>query len=277
MSEEVKNQTEGKEVASVNEDELAELLAQNQKLQEREVAEDGVKATYILLAKAGSKALKRSDKENYIEGLAQGDIYLHKEKKNLGASIKVVPLAFITIYNERENANQDSKFFGVWNKDQAMKYPVADGSYFNRQLPNGHILVPVNWVMVSVLGHHEIENAVVAFKSTGSRIWKKWKDDAKTRSGSCATLVYELKEAEYKNDSFEWTDFGFEFSANLLETDKNEAVYCLKLSNQIREAYEKHLLIADKVEEKVSAPVAIEDKSEVADSYDEDEDEDSGF
>lgn len=275
MSEEVKNQTEGKEVTSVNEDELAELLAQNQKLQEREVAEDGVKATYILLAKAGSKALKRSDKENYIEGLAQGDIYLHKEKKNLGASIKVVPLAFITLYNERENANQDSKFFGVWNKEQAMKYPVADGSYFNRQLPNGHILVPVNWVMVSVLGHHEIENAVVAFKSTGSRIWKKWKDDAKTRSGSCATLVYELKEAEYKNDSFEWTDFGFEFSANLLETDKNEAVYCLKLSNQIREAYEKHLLIADKVEEKASAPVAIEDKSEVADSYD--EDEDSGF
>ena len=275
MSEEVKNQTEGKEVASVNEDELAELLAQNQKLQEREVAEDGVKATYILLAKAGSKALKRSDKENYIEGLAQGDIYLHKEKKNLGSSIKVVPLAFITLYNERENANQDSKFFGVWNKEQAMKYPVAEGSYFNRQLPNGHILVPVNWVMVSVLGHHEIENAVVAFKSTGSRIWKKWKDDAKTRSGSCATLVYELKEAEYKNDSFEWTDFGFEFSANLLETDKNEAVYCLKLSNQIREAYEKHLLIADKVEEKASAPVAIEDKSEVADSYD--EDEDSGF
>lgn len=275
MSEEVKNQTEGKEVASVNEDELAELLAQNQKLQEREVAEDGVKATYILLAKAGSKALKRSDKENYIEGLAQGDIYLHKEKKNLGASIKVVPLAFITLYNERENANQDSKFFGVWNKEQAMKYPVADGSYFNRQLPNNHILVPVNWVMVSVLGHHEIENAVVAFKSTGSRIWKKWKDDAKTRSGSCATLVYELKEAEYNNDSFEWTDFGFEFSANLLETDKNEAVYCLKLSNQIREAYEKHLLIADKVEEKASAPVAIEDKSEVADSYD--EDEDSGF
>lgn len=275
MSEEVKNQTEGKEVASVNEDELAELLAQNQKLQEREVAEDGVKATYILLAKAGSKALKRSDKENYIEGLAQGDIYLHKEKKNLGASIKVVPLAFITLYNERENANQDSKFFGVWNKEQAMKYPVADGSYFNRQLPNGHILVPVNWVMVSVLGHHEIENAVVAFKSTGSRIWKKWKDDAKTRSGSCATLVYELKEAEYKNDSFEWTDFGFEFSANLLETDKNEAVYCLKLSNQIREAYEKHLLIADKVEEKASAPVAIEDKSEVADSYD--EDDEAGF
>lgn len=275
MSEEVKNQTEGKEVASVNEDELAELLAQNQKLQEREVAEDGVKATYILLAKAGSKALKRSDKENYIKGLAQGDIYLHKEKKNLGASIKVVPLAFITLYNERENANQDSKFFGVWNKEQAMKYPVADGSYFNRQLPNGHILAPVNWVMVSVLGHHEIENAVVAFKSTGSRIWKKWKDDAKTRSGSCATLVYELKEAEYKNDSFEWTDFGFEFSANLLETDKNEAVYCLKLSNQIREAYEKHLLIADKVEEKASAPVAIEDKSEVEDSYD--EDEDSGF
>ena len=272
----VENQTEGKEVASVNEDELAGLLAQNQKLQAREVADDGVKATYILLAKAGSKALKRSDKENYIEGLAIGDIYLHKEKKNLGARIKVVPLAFITLYNERESEAQDSKFFGVWNKEQAMQYPVADGSYFNRVLPNNHILVPVNWVMVSVIGHHEIENAVVAFKSTGSRIWKKWKDDAKNRSGSSATLVYEIFEEQYNNDKFDWTDFGFEFSANLLETDKNEAVYCLKLSNQIREAYEKHLLIADKVESRASASsVAIEDKSEVVDSYD--EDEETGF
>ena len=48
MSEEVKNQTEGKEVATVSDDELAGLVAQNSKLQEKENAGEGVKADYLL-------------------------------------------------------------------------------------------------------------------------------------------------------------------------------------------------------------------------------------
>ena len=275
MSEEVKNQTEGKELA-YSEEELAGLLAQNQKLQEKENAGESVKADYLILAKTGTKALQRSKKE-YIQGLQIGDIFLQKDKKILGAELKVVPLAFITLYQEKESAAQDAKFFGMWNKEQAVTFPVADGSYFNRQLPNGHILVPVNWVCVTVIGHHEIENAVIAFKSTGSRIWKKFKEDAKSRSGSSATLVYLLKEGLYNNDKFEWTDFDFQYVGSLLESAKEEAVYCLRKSNAIREAYEKATLVGN---HDVSALTAkkpaslIEDASEVADSYD---DEFEGF
>ena len=276
MSEEVKNQTEGKELA-YSEEELTGLLAQNQKLQEKENEGEGIKADYLILAKTGTKALQRSQKDLYIQGLQIGDIFLQKDKKILGAEVKVVPLAFITLYQEKESAAQDAKFFGMWNKEQAVTFPVADGSYFNRQLPNGHILVPVNWVCVTVIGHHEIENAVIAFKSTGSRIWKKFKEDAKSRSGSSATLVYKVFEEAYSNDKFDWTDFGFEFVGSLLESDKEEAVYCLRKSNAIREAYEKATLVGN---HDVSALTAkkpaslIEDASEVADSYD---DEFEGF
>ena len=276
MSEEVKNQAEGKELA-YSEEELAGLLAQNQKLQEKENEGEGIKADYLILAKTGTKALQRSQKDLYIPGLQIGDIFLQKDKKVLGAEVKVVPLAFITLYQEKESAAQDAKFFGMWNKEQAVTFPVADGSYFNRQLPNGHILVPVNWVCVTVIGHHEIENAVIAFKSTGSRIWKKFKEDAKSRSGSSATLVYKIFEEAYSNDKFDWTDFGFEFVGSLLESDKEEAVYCLRKSNAIREAYEKATLVGN---HDVSALTAkkpaslIEDASEVADSYD---DEEIGF
>lgn len=273
---ETKNQTEGKELA-YSEEELAGLLAQNQKLQDKENEGEGVKADYLILAKTGTKALQRSQKDLYIQRLQIGDIFLQKDKKILGAEIKVVPLAFITLYQEKESTAQDAKFFGMWNKEQAVTFPVADGSYFNRQLPNGHILVPVNWVCVTVIGHHEIENAVIAFKSTGARIWKKWKEDAKSRSGSSATLVYKIFEEAYNNDKFDWTDFGFEFVESLLESDKEEAVYCLKKSNAIREAYEKATLVGN---HDVSAlttkkPAAlIEDASDVADSYD---DEEAGF
>ena len=276
MSEAVKNQTEGKEIA-VSDEELAGLVAQNTKLQEKESEGEGVKADYLLLAKPNTKALQRSQKDLYIQGLQIGDIFLQKDKKVLGAELKVVPLAFITLYQEKESAAKDANFFGMWNKEQAVTFPVADGSYFNRQLPNGHILVPVNWVMVTVIGHHEIENAVIAFKSTGSRIWKKWKEDAKERSSSSATLVYKIHEEAYSNDKYDWTDFGFEYVESLLETDKAEAVYCLKKSNAIRESYEKHALVGNHDVASLSkAPVKayIEDASETEDSFD---DEEMGF
>ena len=278
MSEEVKNQTEveGKELA-YSEEELAGLLAQNQKLQEKENEGEGVKADYLILAKTGTKALQRSRKE-YIQGLQIGDIFLQKDKKILGTEVKVVPLAFITLYQEKESADQDAKFFGMWNKEQAVTFPVADGSYFNRQLPNGHILVPVNWVCVTVIGHHEIENAVIAFKSTGSRIWKKFKEDAKSRSGSSATLVYKIFEGTYSKDKFEWTDFSFEFVGSLLESDREEAVYCLRKSNAIREAYEKATLVGNHDMASLTAPkpavAVIADDSEIEDSMD---DEEMGF
>ena len=278
MSEEVKNQTEGKEVATVSDDELAGLVAQNSKLQEKENAGEGVKADYLLLAKPNTKALQRSQKDLYIQGLQIGDIFLQKDKKVLGAELKVVPLAFITLYQEKESAAKDANFFGMWNKEQAVEFPVAEGSYFNRQLPNGHILVPVNWVMVTVIGHHEIENAVIAFKSTGSRIWKKWKEDVKERSSSSATLVYKIHEEAYNNDKYDWTDFGFEYVESLLETNKAEAVYCLKKSNAIREAYEKATLVGNHdvsaLSAKIQTTALIEDASDTEDSFD---DEEIGF
>ena len=76
---ETKNQTEGKELA-YSEEELAGLLAQNQKLQDKENEGEGVKADYLILAKTGTKALQRSQKDLYIQDLQIGDIFLQKDK-----------------------------------------------------------------------------------------------------------------------------------------------------------------------------------------------------
>ena len=102
MSEKVENQTEGKEITTVSDEELTELLNQSQKLQEKENEGEGIKADYLILAKPSTKALQRSQKDLYIQGLQVGDIFLQKDKKVLGAELKVVPLAFITLYQEKE-------------------------------------------------------------------------------------------------------------------------------------------------------------------------------
>ena len=268
------SEVEGKEVAEVSDEELAQLMAEGKKHQDAENSGDGVKADYILLAKTGTKALKKSQADLYIAGLAIGDFFLQKEKKVLGDKLKVVPLAFITLYQEKESRDMNARFFGTWNKTQAESFQLVDGSYFDRQLPNGHILQPVNWVCVEVLGHPEIENAVITYKSTGSRLWRKWKEDAKPRSQTSATLIYEISELEVSNDKNEWTDIGFNYVGSLLETDKAMAVKCLKKSNAIREAYENKTLVSDHVVASVSDTKAvpqIEDASDVEESYDDDE------
>ena len=200
---------------------------------------------------------------------------MQKAKIILGSEIEVVPLAFITLYDEKDGTSKDARFFGRWNKEQAITFPTVEGNSFNRQLPNGHILIPVNWVMVEVLGHKEIENAVIAFKSTGSRIWRAWKKDASERSSSSATLVYKVSEQDCNNDNYEWTDFGFEFVGSLLEGEtenKNEAVFCLKKSSAIRESYEKHTLIANRKVEATPVQAYIEEASDVEEASDDDMD-----
>lgn len=224
----------------LNELELEALLKQAETLQKQSQEEEGVQSTYLLLAKSGSKALKKSEKDLYIQGLSIGDIYIQKTKQNLGSSVRVVPLAFIPLYNEKDGTGKDAKFYGTWSKQDALQFPSCEDAQFNRQLPNGHILVPVNWVCVYLPDHPEIENAVVAFKSTGIRIWRDWRKNAQENSTACATLVYNLCAGDYGNDDYDWTDFSYNLAGSLLESDKLTALKTLKKSNEIQEAVQSN-------------------------------------
>ena len=64
MNEKNVSEVEGKELA-YSEEELAGLLAQNQKLQEKENEGEGIKADYLILAKTGTKALQRSQTSTF--------------------------------------------------------------------------------------------------------------------------------------------------------------------------------------------------------------------
>lgn len=259
----------------MTDEQIAELVAKNSKLQESEMSDGGLQADYILLAKTGTKALNPMENDLYIKGLEIGQFFIQNDKIKLGAELNVVPLMFLTVYNEKESLNRDAKLLGKWSQEQALQFPLVEGSYFDRQLPNGHILTPSNWVIVEVLGHREIKFAVIAYKSTGSRIWKSWKEDVRKRSGASATLIYKIFADTYENTKGKWLDTNYAFVGNLLETDRNEAVYCLQKSNELRESYSKNLLIQRHNLEALTAPkkavAQIEDYSDVEESNDEEE------
>lgn len=246
-------QTQEKPVADVTDEQLAELIARNSELQKVEMLDGGVQPDYIILAKNNTKALDPTNADLYIENLKVGDFFIQKDKVVLGRDLKVVPLMFLTVYNEKDGPGNDAKFLGKWTQEQAGRFPLAEGSYFDRQMPNGHILTPTNWVVVELSGHPEVKFAVVSYKSTGSRIWKAWKEDVRKRSGSSATLVYKLYPISCQNSKGKWLDIQFEYAGSLLEKSKAMAVHCLQKSNELRQMYSDNLLIESHGENECTA------------------------
>lgn len=219
--------------------ELQALLAQNKELSANE-GNGGVKADYILLAKPNCQAMKKTS-DMYIEGLKIGDFYckVGDKRVNLGDKIEVIPLAFLSLFQEKESTERDAQYFGIWSKEQALEYPMDE--HYNRTLPNGHILMPVYWVVVEVIGHKEIERGVIVFKSTGGKIFRKWQNDSMSRADASAIQVYEVTEHTYQNDKYDWTDYGFEYKGSLLDKglENEELIRIVVKSNDIRAAYLK--------------------------------------
>lgn len=237
MTEQTKNS-----VTEVTDEQLAQLIAKNSELQKQEMMDGGVQPDYIILAKNNTQALDPTNADLYIPNLQIGDFFVQKEKVNLGRELKVVPLMFLTVYNEKEHSGRDARLLGKWSYEQGSQFPLCEGSYFDRQLPNGHILQPSNWVVVEVSGHPEFKFAVIPYKSTGSRIWKQWKEDVRKRSGASATLIYKVRASGFENAKGKWLDIVFEYAGSLLEASKTMAVKCLEKSNELCDLYSKKML-----------------------------------
>lgn len=225
-------------------DRLEELMEQNRKFCNQR--SQGVNVRYILLAKSGSKALKRSEADLYIPELKIGDFYIQKDKVVFGKKMTVVPLCFITIYRE---VDADGNSVGLWNEKQARALPLKAGSYYDRVTDSGTTLSPVHWVIVRPLNKNiAVDDVpyVISFKSTGSKIWKKWRGDCENRGGSSAILAYNIFESEYSNSNYTWTDVGYEFAGNIAEKSRDLAIECLEKSNALYDSYNTAVLIQDR-------------------------------
>ena len=231
-----------------NEDkELQALLAENEALQKQEMQGDGMQFDQIKLAKQGTRALVKANKDEYIQGLSIGDFYLYKAKKVLGAALSVVPLQFVSLYTEHEVDGTGIKQIscGIWTYEDGQKCPECVGSFYNRQLPNGHVLTPEVWVVASVVGADVDEPVSIRYKATGIKIVKKWKEDVRRRGGSSATMIYSLTEESYANNKGNtWTDISFAYTGSFVEQDKSAAIAALKLSTDLRKAYSQGMMIA---------------------------------
>ena len=238
-------------------------------------AEDGMNVTFISLCQSQAKALDEDDNEFYIKGLQQKEFYVQAKKLRLGKSLKVVPLSFLTVYNEFSGSGQDAKMLGIWHKDDAVKFPLHPMHFFNRVMPNGNELRPVKWVLVYLPDHPDLDNAVVTFKSTANRVAKAWAKDVESHGGMSCQLIYELSAKRVENDKGKWFEITPEYVKHVFEDNDGDvtvnydfAETVVDMSLEYNESYAKGTLIPRRSE----AAMQIADSRPVVED-DDDEDE----
>jgi hypothetical protein len=181
-------------------------------------AQDGVNVQFISLCQSLAKALD-DESELFIDGVKVKDFYIQSKKIRLGPKLRVVPLAFVTVYTEYSGSGQTGKFLGIWHKEDALQFPLCPGHFFNREMPNGHELRPAHWVIVYMPDHPEIERAVISFKSTGNKVAKSWSKDVDARGGASCQLLYELSAKSVSNDQGKWFEVNFDFLNEVYTSD----------------------------------------------------------
>ena len=246
-----------KEVIKMNSD-IATRLAEKARKAASKVNElsgvQGKQFSFVLIAQKGSKAIDPDEKDLYIDGLKRKQFYLMKEKKILGDTLRVVPLMFIPCYGEysidKRNPKKAPTFVGVWHKDDALEVPLAEGSYFDRPLPNGNVLRPINWVPVYLPDFPELEDIAVPFKSNSNKRASAWKKDAESRGSAVFENTYELTVDVQKSGDNSWFEIVpefrskvFEFKDDAIEIYEDFAEAVIERAEQIADQYEEGKVI----------------------------------
>jgi hypothetical protein len=242
-------------------------------------ASDGATFSYISLAKDKSKALDEDEPEFFIKGLTLKEFYIQSTKERFGKILDVVPLMFVTVYAEYDGPGNLAKFCGVWHRDDALKLPTVPGSNFNRLLPEGHEARPQKWVFLYVVGHDDIVNAVLTYKSTGNKIAKSWIKDLEGRQLSSCQTVYSLEAEKQKNDRGQtWLDVRPTFKGVVYTLDGDQmtaeedfAEEVLKRTLALNQAYNQGLLIQRKSVESVMRSASLADDDDDGDGEGDDD------
>ncbi len=199
-----------KKEALVADDDFLSLIDENEKLAAQDT--DGLNVSFISIAKDKCSALDEDDEKNYIPELKLKQFYIHKDKKVLGSTLEVIPLAFFSLFAEYENVPRNAKYFGPWQYEEGIKYDLIDGSFYDRQLPNGNILKPIIWVPVLCPQFPELNKPILSAKVTTNAIFRAWKKEIIGMDAVPPQCVYNAKATKIKKNGNDWLDYSFTFS-----------------------------------------------------------------
>jgi hypothetical protein len=195
--------------ASSSGDELAALALAGKELEDEQRAQTGNQNSFITLVKSNGQVLDKNN-PSFMKGVKPLDYVITNKKVNLGAKLDVTVLGMFKVYAEvkrSDAANDMPKTVGFWMPEQAMQFEIADGSIFDRALPNGNILQPVHWVFVYLHNNPDIDDAIIAFRSKGNSIYAALQKTVKAESSVVTELRFEVSNQDIYNEKYKKTDY----------------------------------------------------------------------
>jgi hypothetical protein len=243
------------------EDELSALAAQNKSLEDSERAKTGSQNSFITLVQ-GNSGILLPDDSAYIKGVKLHDYVISAKKLRLGATLDITVLGMFKLYAETARKEKESDMaptVGFWMPDDAMQIPVQ--GIFDRPLPNGNVLKPVHWVYVYLHDNPDIEDGMIAFRSTGNSVYAVLEKLIKYESSICTELRFTVTKQAIKNETYKTTNYypKFEISGRNFKMDESGKVLpvkgglkadeikeILKRSNKVQKDYAEMKLVAKK-------------------------------
>jgi hypothetical protein len=190
-------------------DELTALAMEGKVLEDERRAETGSQNSFVTLVKANSKVLDPNH-STYMKGVKAMDYVITSKKLKLGAKLDITILGLFKVYAEvkpGETTKEMPKTVGFWPPEQAIQFPMKQGEIFDRELPNGNILQPVHWVFVYLHDFPDIDDAIIAFRSVGNKIYTEQQKFIKNESSICTELRFEVSHQDIFNKNYDKTDY----------------------------------------------------------------------
>lgn len=198
----------------------------------------------------------QKESDNYIEGLEAGDMYITSTEKNIGKSVKVVPIAFYEIYTEWEGSAANGSFVrNILPQDYSKR--VKKGEVNNDGLtPNGtRIAYSINFLVF--LPENKDQGLVIfTLQGTGLTHARRWitKANAQRRPGHNTKLplfagVWEVSTVLNQNDKGRWYQIGTSKTTkvNLVGTLDQEYPALVQDVISIRDIAKEYVQKADRI------------------------------
>ena len=272
---------EVKKEALVADDDFLSLIDENEKLAAQD--SDGLNVSFISIAKDKCSALDEDDEKNYIPELKLKQLYVHKDKKVLGTTVKAIPLAFFSLFAEYENEAKSPKYFGPWQYEEGMQFDLVDGSFYDRQLPNGNILKPIIWVPVLLPDFPDMNKPILSAKVTTNAIFRAWKKEIVGMDAVPPQCLYTVKATKIKKEKNDWIDYEFIFDSFTYEKKDGKAVInsdfagqALELAKTYKTMYAEGTLIPSRIKAMMARVKTLESNAgrlALTDDTDDEDDE----
>jgi hypothetical protein len=201
-------------------DELSALAKRAKELEDVERAKTGSQNSFITLVQGNSGVLLPDD-PRHIKGVKLHDYVISAKKLRLGPVLDITVLGMFKLYEERAKKDKDNEMaatVGFWMPDDAANVPIGKGEIFARPLPSGNILMPVHWVYVYLHDFPDIDDGLIAFRSTGNRVYTALEKLIKAESSLCTELRFKVGKQPIKNDTYNTTNYYPDF---ILQKERN--------------------------------------------------------